>query len=127
MELPVLGHLATTQNRMAPPPPDGTKSCAKLPFLSVPSPRSGIVLLFSSTSKTLLQKAGPGTTEEMAPYGAGEFVDRDRGPAGSIIYVVILWPLKSPSRPLLLHTLVNPLGFLSGTQPEHLSGTPLQL
>lgn len=35
VELPVLGHLATTQNRVAPPPPDGTKSCAKLPFLSI--------------------------------------------------------------------------------------------
>lgn len=78
VELPVLGHLATTQNRMAPPSPDGTKSCAKLPFLPVPSPRSGMVLLFS-TSKTLLQKAGPEAIAEMAR----EFVDRDRGSAGS--------------------------------------------
>lgn len=113
VELPALGHLATTQNRMAPPSPDGTKSCAKLSFLSVPSPRSGIALLLSSTSKTLLQKAGPGTTAEMAPYRAREFVDRDRGPAGS----VNLKPIMSIS---LAHAgKKKPLGFLSGTQSEH--------
>lgn len=44
-------------------------------------------------------------------------------PAPSIYLIVILWPLKSRSSPLLLHTLVKPLGFLSGTQSEHHSSS----
>lgn len=102
VELPVLGHLATTQNRMAPPSPDGTKSCAKLPFLPVPSPRSGMALLFSSTSKTLLQKAGPEVIAEMARF----FVDRDSGPAGSnnLSHSYTLAPEKPTTCTSLAHT-----------------------
>lgn len=48
-------------------------------------------------------------------------------PAPTIYLIVILWPLKSPPRPLLLHTLVKPLGFLLGTPSAQSSSTQLQL
>lgn len=89
VELPVLCHLATTQNRVAPPP-DGTKSCAKLSFLPVIQGSSSALFF---PSKTLLQKAGPGATVETALYGAREFGDRIEGlPAPSIPHDYILAP-----------------------------------
>lgn len=79
VELPVLGHLATTQNRVAPPPPDGTKSCAKLPFLSIKNK-----VLAPPTLQVLASKSWAGATCRNGTLRSQGICGQNREPDGSI-------------------------------------------
>lgn len=118
VELPVLGHLATIQNRVAPPPPDGTKSCAKLPFLSIKHKALAPPSFSPPTPSPCFKKLGQGHLQKWHIKESGNLWTGAEGltaPSTSPHYT--LAP-TTPLHPLLTHTLETPLSLLPG-RSEH--------